>query len=950
MAAARVMIVEEDVVVAAEIAQRLESLGHEIVAVARSGIDAVAVAATQRPDLIFLPFIAVEGERAGIEAVSRLHQLIGGRIIYLVDPTVLGRFHPTHLPPAVALVIKPAHPAALSSAVEQALQLQRTQHALKAATERLNQSAANRTAVERLARLGTWIQDLATGEVEISPECLYLHGLDRHAACAALSALWARVDVNDRERLDDLMRRAHDHGQPFNIQYRVALPDDGERIVHNSAAVVHGDGRPRRIIATAQDVTEQKRSEEALRRSEARASRLLQERDFILENSRDVLYYIDKNGILFYISPVVEQLTGYPPEAWQGDFRRHLVDSPRTRKAVKETFEILRTGREYPPAILEFRKKDGGVLYGEVSERAIVKDGEVLGIVGVARDVTERLQVESRLRQAAAVFENTLEAIMITDPDRRITAVNRAFVDITEYAEGDVIGTDADFLAARDEPTDVREKLWLAVDETGRWSGEMWKRRKSGEAFPAWVAASTIRDHANNIANYVIVMSDLSRLKESEEKLDWLAHYDPLTKLPNRLMFNSRLSHAIRRAEREQALLAVMFIDLDHFKNINDTRGHPVGDRLLQEVANRLNSCLRQEDTVARLSGDEFIIILEDIADTRFLADVARKILSRLSLPYALDGDEAVITASIGISLFPQDGRDVTRLVQNADTAMYRAKELGRGHFQFYTPEMTIHAIERMAMERALRIGLTRDEFVLYYQPQISLSSGEVVGVEALIRWQHPEQGLILPDAFIGLGEDTGLIVPIGHWVLQTACRQVKAWFDAGAAPITLAVNVSARQLIGDKALVDKVTAVLADTGFPPALLQLEITETAIMGNAEEAGEILRRLKSLGLSIAIDDFGTGYSSMMYLKQFAVDKLKTDKSFVRDIAYNVDDRAITEAIIGLGHILRVKVVAEGVESVEQRRILREHGCDEMQGFLFSPPLPAQECVRLLKMLH
>jgi diguanylate cyclase (GGDEF)-like protein/PAS domain S-box-containing protein len=855
----------------------------------------------------------------------------------------------TDLPPAAGFVIRSSQVDALRSTVERVLRWHQTEQALKATTERYGQAMANRAATERLARLGSWGQDPATCELEISAECLRIHGLDPHAGCPTLSALWARVHRSDHERLQALMQRAHDDGQPYDTQYLVSLPEGSERRVQIRAAVYDAQGH-RRVIATVQDITEQKHAEEALRQSEARASRLLQERDFILENSRDVLYYMDQNGLIFYISPVVEQLTGYPPEAWQGDFRRHLVDSPRTRKAISETFDILRTGREYPPAILEFRKKDGGILYGEIKERPIIKDGKVSGLVGVARDVTERLQVESRLRQAAAVFENTLEAIMITGPDRQITAVNRAFADITEYTEAEVIGRNADFLAARDEPTDLRVNVWKAVHETGRWSGEMWKRRKSGEAFPAWVAASTIRDHAHNITHYVIVMSDLSRLKESEEKLDWLAHYDPLTKLPNRLLFNSRLSHAIRRAERERTLLAVMFVDLDNFKKINDTRGHPVGDRLLQEVGQRLNSCLRKEDTVARLSGDEFIVILEDVADSRFLANVAQKILASVSLPCSLDGDKAVITASIGISLFPQDGRDVTRLVQNADTAMYRAKELGPSHFQFYTPELTIHAVERMAMESALRAGLQRDEFVLYYQPQISLSTGEVVGVEALIRWQHPERGLVLPDAFIGLGEETGLIIPIGHWVLQTACRQVQAWFDAGAAPITLAVNISARQLAGDEAFVDTVAAVLAETGFSPASLQLEITESVIMHNAEEAGDIIRRLKSLGVSIAIDDFGTGYSSMMYLKRFSVDKLKTDKSFVQDIAYDANDRAITEAIIGLGHSLHVKVIAEGVESAEQQSFLREHGCDEMQGFLFSPPLQEQECMQLLKKLY
>lgn len=943
MTAARIMIVENDAVAATELAQRIEALGYEIAAAVDSGSDVSAIAAKEKPDVILLT-PSLPGEPGGVEIARRLHDAINAPIIYLAAPPELRRLPLSELPLASSFIIKPARADVLFSAIEHALQFRRTAQALTRTTQLYRESLEDRVVTERLARLGSWSQDLATGALRISPECLRIHELDEQAACPAFSALWAHVHPVDRERLEELVRGAHDDGRPFVTEYRVSLRAGGERLVQNRALVSRNGHR--RLIATVQDITEQKHAEEALRQSQARASRLLHERDFILENSRDVLYYIDKHGLLFYVSPVVEQITGYPPEEWEGDFSRHFIDSPRTRRAIKRTFDTLRTGREYPPTVLEFRKKDGGTLYGEVNERPIIKDGEVLGVVGVARDVTERLQFELRLRQAAAVFENTLEAIMITDPDRCITAVNRAFVEITGYAEPEILGRNADFIGAQDESNDVRANLWNIVNETGRWSGEMWRRRKSGEVFPAWVTASTIKNHARKITHYVIVMSDLSRLKESEKKLDWLAHYDPLTRLPNRLLFGSLLAYAIRRAERERKLLAVMFVDLDNFKTINDTRGHSIGDRLLQEVGGRLSGCLRKEDTVARLSGDEFVIILEDVEDARFLADVAGKILASVSRPYMLDGEEAEITASVGISLFPQDGRDATRLVQNADAAMYRAKERGGGHFQFYTPELTISAVERGTLGRALRAGLQRREFVLYYQPQFSTDTGTVVGVEALVRWQDPKRGLVLPDAFIALGEETGLILPLGDWVLETACHQIRDWLDGGAAPIALAVNISPRQLAGDNALVDKVAATLLKTRVSPASLQLEITESAIMRNAEDVGNVIRGLKSLGVNIVIDDFGTGYSSLRHLKRFSIDKLKIDRSFVRDITYDADDRAVAEAIIGLGKSLRVKVIAEGVESAEQRSCLRELGCDEMQGVLFSSPLPEHECRRLL----
>ncbi len=942
---ARVMVVEEDAVVATEIAQRIEALGHEVTAVLHSGEQALSAATERRPDLALVAF-SLGGPVDALELAERLRAQLQLPIIYLVGASELERAR-SGLPGTAIFVLKPGGVDALHSSIELSLELQRVRQNLEATAGRHREALADSAAVEALAQLGSWTQDLVTGELAISSECRRLHDLPPGAGCPSLATLWSRVRRSDREGLETLVRHAREQATSDATDYRIALPGGEERVVHHRLAVqTTPDGRPRRLVATVQDVTEQQRAQEALRQSEARASRLLEERDFILQYSRDVLYYIDHNGMVYYISPAVEQLTGIPPEEWIGDFRKHMVDSEHSRRVVVETLDILRTGREYPPNIVQFRKRDGEILSAEVSERAIIKEGQVHGIVGVARDVTERLQVESRLRQAAAVFENTLEAIIITDPQRRIAAVNRSFVDITGYGEPEVLGMNPDFLAAGDEPAHFREEVWNAVTSTGHWYGEMWNRRKSGEAFPAWAALSTIWNAAQQPANFVIVMSDLSHLKESEEKLDQLAHYDALTRLPNRLLFNSRLAHAIRRAEREQNSVAVMFIDLDHFKIVNDTLGHPAGDRLLQQVGNRLGGCLRRQDTIARLGGDEFVVILEDVGDSRFLADVASKTLECLSQPYAVDGEETVVTASIGISLFPQDGRDVTRLVQNADAAMYRAKELGRASFQFYTAELTAHAVERMSMENALRAALRRSEFTLHYQPQVSLETGEVVGVEALIRWRHPQRGLLLPTAFIELGEQTGLILAIGDWVLRTACTQVKGWVDAGAKPVTLAVNVSARQFASAPSLVAKVAAVLEETGLSPGALQLEITETAIMGNAEEAVEAVKALKSLGVSVAIDDFGTGYSSMMYLKRFAVDKLKTDKSFVQHLPQDASDSAITQAIIALGHSLHVKVIAEGVESPEQQAFLREQGCDEMQGYLFSPPLPEPECLRLL----
>lgn len=950
MAIARVMIVEDDAVVAADVAQRVERLGYEIAAVVDSGRNAVTIAAERPPDVALLD-IALRGKLNGIGTAQQLRESIKVPVVYLVGLSDLHWLDRADLPSPVAFVVKPPEIHALRSNLELVLRLNRTERALASADRRLSDTMENVRAAEDLGGFSSWTQDLATGEVGASKACLLIHGLDPQAGVRSLARLWGHVQSNDRARLEAVTQRARERGEPYTTEYRISPPGQGERVVKNWTSVQRdSSGRPQRLIAITQDITEQKRAEDSLRESEARASRLLHERDFILENSRDVLYYIDSNGVLYYISPVVEQLTGIPPEDWKGDFTKHLVDSPRTRKVIAETFEILRTGREYPPSVLEFRKKDGGILYAEIHERPVIKGGVVMGLVGVARDVTERLQAEWRLRQAAAVFENTHEAILITDAERRITAVNRSFTHITGYSEAEVSGLHADFLASGDEPSGFRADVWNAVAKTGRWAGDIWNRRKSGEPFPAWAAVTQIKDHEDRVINHVIVMYDLSFLKEPEERLDRLAHYDPLTRLPNRILFNVRLLHAIRRAEREHSRLAVMFLDLDRFKTVNDTRGHLFGDRLLREVANRLSHCLRKEDTVARLSGDEFAIILEDVSGTRFLAEVARKALGCLSAPYRLDGGEIAISASLGISIFPRDGREATELLDHADAAMFRAKQMGRGRFQFYSHELAAEATARISMESAIRDGLQRGEFVLHYQPEVSLATGRVTGVEALIRWRHPQRGLILPGEFIGLGEETGLIFPLGNWILRTACSQVKAWFDAGAAPITLAVNISARELAGNKNLVQTVTDILEETQFSPTALELEITESAIMRNADKAVDTIGRLRSLGISVAIDDFGTGYSSMAYMRKFSVNKLKTDISFVHGLTIDPQDRAITEAIIGLGHSLGIKVLAEGVESAEQQSFLREHGCDEMQGYLFSPPLPEQECMHLLQRRH
>ena len=566
--------------------------------------------------------------------------------------------------------------------------------------------------------------------------------------------------------------------------------------------------------------------------------------------------------------------------------------------------------------------------------------GEFARIAGLA---VGRVRADTRLRQAAAVFENTREGVVITDLRPAILSVNRAYTEITGYTLEDALGRNPGLLKSGRQDEAFYRTMWDSILDTGHWQGEIWNRRKNGELFPQLLTVSTVRDGEGLPCNYVGVMTDISLLKSSEAKLEYLAHHDPLTGLPNRLLLQSRLEHALDRAERHHLSVAVLYVDLDRFKDINDSLGHPVGDQLLDALARRMVQRLREEDTLGRLGGDEFLLIMEDLERPEDAASVAQSLIQLLEDPFKLpSGHEVYIGASIGISLFPGDGRSVTELIQHADVAMYLAKESGRNICCFYTPSLTRAANDRLGLEARMRRALNQGEFVLRYQPQMDMVTGAVVGCEALVRWDDPERGMIAPSRFIPLAEETGLIAPLGEWVLRQACLQARAWIEAGMPPLVMAVNLSARQL-RQPDLARRVAAVLGETGLSADRLKLELTESMIMGQGEQAVERLRDLKALGISLSIDDFGTGYSSLAYLKRFPIDELKIDQSFVRDIPGDVDDMRIAAAIIGMARSLRLKVVAEGVETEAQRDFLAEQGCQACQGYLFSQPLAPEAFV-------
>ncbi|MEG0861535.1 MAG: EAL domain-containing protein, partial [Pseudomonas sp.] len=566
------------------------------------------------------------------------------------------------------------------------------------------------------------------------------------------------------------------------------------------------------------------------------------------------------------------------------------------------------------------------------------------GILGVGRDISQQRRAEKDLRMAATVFEHSTSAILITDPAGYIVQANEAFSRVSGHAVTDVLDQLPSMLTVDEHQEAHLRYVLKQLNQRGTWEGEVWLKRRNGEHYPAWVGITAVLDDEGDLASYVCFFTDISERKASEQRIHRLAYYDALTHLPNRTLFQDRLHTALQQAERQKAWVVLMFLDLDRFKPINDSLGHAAGDRMLKDMAERLLDCVDEDDTVARMGGDEFTLLLQPRV-TREMAlnraiNVAEQILASLVRPFVLENREFFVTASIGIALSPQDGSELSQLMKNADTAMYHAKERGKNNFQFYQADMNASALERLELESDLRHALEQNEFILYYQPQFSGDGKRLTGAEALLRWRHPRRGLVPPGDFIPVIEELGLVVDVGDWVLKEASRQLKSWHQAKLRVPKVSVNISARQF-SDGQLGTRIATILKDTGLPPACLELELTESILMREVDEAMVILDSLKKLGLSIAVDDFGTGYSSLNYLKQFPIDVLKIDRTFVDGLPEGEQDAQIARAIIAMAHSLNLAVIAEGVETHEQLEFLREHDCDEVQGYLFGRPMPANQ---------
>lgn len=578
----------------------------------------------------------------------------------------------------------------------------------------------------------------------------------------------------------------------------------------------------------------------------------------------------------------------------------------------------------------------GPVLVREIGEAAIRRSAQL---------ATEHLHVNEALLNS--IVNTAADGIAVVDPSGAIEFANEALARMMGYAPQEMIGIGIGQLLHQNAAT---ANFWLDLFAAGPEAAgkpadlQTHARSRDGDVIPVEIRAS--RMDTSSTAKATVVIRDVSERARSEERMWRLAHFDELSGLPNRLLFRQLLEQALRDAGRSRKPVAVLFIDLDRFKRINDTLGHDTGDDVLREVTARLRDCLRDSDIISRFGGDEFVALMRDIDDADDSRAAAKRILASVADPYSIDGEDYHLSASIGISTFPGDSADAAALLRNAEMAMYRAKDQGKNNFQFHSPQMNARSFEHVVLERLLRRAVELDEFLLHYQPQLEVSTGRVVGAEALLRWNHPGMGMMQPGKFIPLAEETGLIVPIGRIALTRACLQAKAWQDAGASGFRISVNLSPRQF-AQQELVADVRNILEDTGLPPHTLELEITESMVMDNPERAASVLHELRDLGLMLAIDDFGTGYSSLGYLKRFPVNTLKVDRSFIKDLPDGPDDAAITHAVIAMGRSLRLTVVAEGVETVEQAEFLRLHGCDLMQGYLLGRPVPAPEMARYLE---
>ncbi|MGE5492494.1 MAG: EAL domain-containing protein, partial [Actinomycetota bacterium] len=644
-----------------------------------------------------------------------------------------------------------------------------------------------------------------------------------------------------------------------------------------------------------------------------------------------------------YVNPKFTEITGYAREEVLGKNPRILQSGLTPPVTYEQLWGSLKAGEVWTGELCNRRKS--GEIFWELARILPITDaaGEVTHFLAVKEDITERRQADQQRRLALRVFQSSHDGILITNPEGIIIDVNRAFTELTGYSRDEAVGSSSRLLNSGHHDQEFFRRLFETVAEQDYWQGEIWNRTKAGAVSVVLMTVSAVRNAAGELTHYVGVFTDITQKKESEQRLERLAHYDALTGLPNRSLFRDRLLQATKKSRRDGQSLALLFIDLDHFKEVNDTLGHMVGDQLLVEAARRISSCVRASDTVARLGGDEFTVILPGIESPEAVERVAGAMIDALADPFVLGRETAYVSASIGITIYPDDAGDPESLTRAADQAMYEAKAQGRNGFCFFADSMQVAARERLRLVGDLHAALKGGQFEVYYQPIVDLSTGTMVKAEALLRWHHPERGLVGPGEFIPVAEEIGLINDIGDWVFREVARMAKRWHglaqNGEAGPVQITLNKSPRQFLAGQtheSWFDHLKAL----GLPPGCIAIEITESLLLDNRAEVPERLKQFREAGIEIALDDFGTGYSALSYLKKSPIDYLKIDVSFIAGLADDPGDRAIVEAMVVMAHKLGFKVVAEGVETAAQRDILLAAGCDYAQGYLFEPPMPSR----------